>query len=105
MWNADMLQIASHLVFDDYIKLTRRFHFPVALGLPGSDTKAFSEYIQFQCNCGLFWRRSACPHALLLGTYLKKSSGGFIPKPILRSGKKLPSRVGVEKVGREKAKE
>jgi hypothetical protein len=105
MWNADMRRIASHLAFDDYIKLTRRFHFLVALGLPGSGTKAFSEYIQFQCNCGLFWRRSACPHALLLGTYLKKSSGGFIPKPILRRGKKLPSRVGVEKVGREKAKE
>jgi hypothetical protein len=36
--------------------------------------------------------------------YLKKSSGGFIPKPMIHS-RKLPSLVGVEKVGREKAKE
>jgi hypothetical protein len=35
VWNADVphhvRRIASHLVFDDYIKLTRRFHFLVAL--------------------------------------------------------------------------
>ncbi len=49
-----MRRLAAHLAFDDYIKLTRRFNFLVALGLPGSDTKAFAEYIQFQCNCSLF---------------------------------------------------
>ncbi len=31
---ADMQMRAAHLVFDDYIKLTRRFNFMVALGLP-----------------------------------------------------------------------
>jgi hypothetical protein len=75
-----MRRLSAHLAFDDYIKLTRRFHFLVALGLPGSDTEAFAECIQFQCNCSLFWRRNACQHSLLCGTYLKKSSGGFIPK-------------------------
>ena len=99
-----MLWLAAHLAFDDYIKLTQRFHFLVALGLPGSDTKAFAEYIQFQCNCSLFWRRNASQHSLLCCTYLKKSSGGFIPKPMVFS-RKLPCRVGVEQVGREKAKE
>ncbi len=49
-----MRRLAAHLAFDDYIKFTRRFHFLVALGLPGSDTKAFAEYIQFQLNCSLF---------------------------------------------------
>ncbi len=44
------------------------------------------------------------PANTLLGTYLKKSSGIFIPKQIIHS-KKLPSRGGVEKDGREKAKE
>ena len=99
-----MLRLSAHLAFDDYIKLTQRFHFLVALGLPGSGTEAFAEYIQFQCNCSMFWRRNACQHSLLCGTYLKKSSGGFIPKPVVIS-RKLPSRIGVEKVGREKAKE
>ncbi len=54
-----MRRLLAHLAFDDYIKLTLQFHFLVALGLSGSDTKAFAEYIQYQCNCSLFWRRNA----------------------------------------------
>jgi hypothetical protein len=97
-----MRDLAQHYTFPQLMQLTSRFHFLVALGLPGSDTKPFSKYIQFQCNCGLFWRRCACPHALLLGTYLKKTSGGFEARIVKR---KIPSRVGLGKKGKEKAKE
>jgi hypothetical protein len=101
---AAMRVITRHYTFPQLMQLTSRFHFLVALGLPGSETKPFSKYsdIQFQCNCGLFWRRCACPHALLLGTYLKKISGGFEAKVVIR---KIPSRVGLGKKGKEKAKE
>jgi hypothetical protein len=82
------------------MQLTSRFHFLVTLELPGSETKPFSKYIQSQCNCGLFWRRCACPHALLLGTYVKKISDGFEAKVVRR---KISSWVGLGKKGKEKA--
>ena len=89
--------------FNQLMELCSRFHFLVALGLPGSDTKAFSKHIQFQCNCAQFWRRCACHHALMLGTYLKKSSGGFEAKSVTQ--KRIPSRVGLGKLGKERSKE
>jgi hypothetical protein len=58
-----MQRLAVHLAFDVYIKLTRQFNSLAALGLqvPGSDTKAFFEYTQSQCNCCLFWRLGCLP--------------------------------------------
>jgi hypothetical protein len=97
-----MWVITRNYTFPQLMQLTSRFHFLVTLGLPGSDTKPFSKYIQFQCNCGLFWRRCARPLALLLWTYLKKTSGGFEAKVVRR---KIPSRVGLCKKGMEVAKE
>jgi hypothetical protein len=91
---ADMRIQSTHLTYDEYMRVTKQFHFLVALEAPVSDTSPFSEYIQFQCNCCLFWWRSACQHVLLLGTYLRKNAGGFKPKPIVRK-KPTPSRVGV----------
>ena len=88
--------------FPQLMQLTSRFHFLIALGLPGSGTAPFSKYIQFQCNCGLFWKRCACHHALLLGTRLQKKSGGFDAKIVRR---RIPSRVGLGKRGKERAKE
>jgi hypothetical protein len=112
--SAAILVITQNYTFPQLMQLTSRFHFlaSVALGLPGSDTKPgpfkFSKYLQFQCsNCALrlFWRWcAACPHALLLGTNLKKTSGGFkFDAKVVR--RKIPSRVGLCKKGKEKAKE
>jgi hypothetical protein len=58
-----MRRLSAHLAFDDYIKLTRRFDFLVALGLPGSGTEAFTEleYIQFQCNCSIVLATECMP--------------------------------------------
>ncbi len=101
---ADMSSRSTHLNYDDYMRVTKQFHFLVALGAPGSDTSQFSEHVQFQCNCGLFWRWSACQHALLLGTYLRKNDGGFMPKPIVCKTP-IPSRVGVGVKGKARTVE
>ena len=83
------------------------YHFLVALGRPGSDTKAIStdKYIRFQCSCALFWRSQwcACHHALMLGAYLKKASVGFEAKSVTH--KRIPCRIGLGKLGKECTKE
>jgi hypothetical protein len=84
--------------------VAKQLHFLVALGAPGSDTRPFSKYIQFQCNCCLFWRQSACQHALLLGKYLRKNAGGFTPNPIVCKTL-IQSRVGVGVKGKARAAE
>ncbi len=40
---ADMRIRSAHLSDDEYMRVTKQFHFLVALGAPGSDTSEFSE--------------------------------------------------------------
>jgi hypothetical protein len=80
---ADMSIRSAYLSYDEFMRVTKQFHFLVALGTPVfSESIQFSEYIQFQCNCGLFWKCvPACPaflerikRRMLEGFYLSRLS-------------------------------
>ena len=68
-----MHQLVEHYLFNGLWRLVLKFHFLVALG---SD-KGLHKKILFQCNCHKYWKRCACAHSLLVGTYLHERSGGF----------------------------
>ena len=74
---AEMHALVEDYTFNGLWRLVSKFHFLVALGPEYGGTKILHEKILFQCNCHKFWKRCACAHALLVGTYLHERAGGF----------------------------
>jgi len=87
-----MHALVKEYTFNGLWRLVSKFHFLVALGHEYGGTKILHDKILFQCNCHKYWKRCACAHSLLVGTYLPEKAGGFNMEIISGGGTQLPMR-------------
>jgi len=83
---AEMHALVKEYTFNGLWRLVSKFHFLVALGPEYGGTKVLHQKILFQCNCHKYWKRCACAHALLVGTYLNEKAGGFSAEHVPQGG-------------------